>query len=328
MVKIPKIHIPGALYYVTSRGDDKNEIFRDESDYNAYTDLLIKYKKQYGFKLFAYCLLPTHLHLLLELKEGITVSAILHDLHANYTKYFNGKYSKKGHLFQERPKIWLVQKCPYLLPLSAYIHLNPKALGLSLELKNYPYSSYVLYLTEKPGNSKILYPDLSGEIEEIRQSSGEIDCRRYLADVPPLEMRDLGAKLKKNVILGSAEFEEMIKGKLNILSQAEGDSSRAFLCLKQVSRRLIYGVIAAAVILAGVSVYLYISGRQLKKALTNEFAQKEKEIDKKIALEKKKIKENLDEKYRADMVSYQAMSKRLEIEKKRIKELEERAGYK
>ncbi len=125
MIKIPKIHIEGALYYVTTRGDNNEDIFKEPEDYKTYLGLLRKYKEQYGFKLFSFMLAPNHLHLLFELKMGITISDIMHDLNGNYTKYFNSKYERKGHLFQERSKMVLAEKDKYLLPIIAYMHLNP-----------------------------------------------------------------------------------------------------------------------------------------------------------------------------------------------------------
>ena len=140
MRKIPRIHIPGAIYYVTSRGDHNEEIFKASGDYQTYLTLLNKYKEKHGFKLFSFCLLPNHLHLLIELKEGLTLSDVMHDLSSNYTKYFNGKYSRKGHLFQERYKVVLAQKQIYLAPISEYIYQNPVKLGLCKNAEEYEYS--------------------------------------------------------------------------------------------------------------------------------------------------------------------------------------------
>ena len=63
-----------------------------------YLDLIKKYKDQYGFKIFSYILMPNQLSLLLELKEETTISVIMHDLTSSYTKYYNSRYNRKGHL--------------------------------------------------------------------------------------------------------------------------------------------------------------------------------------------------------------------------------------
>ncbi|MFZ2603854.1 MAG: transposase, partial [Candidatus Omnitrophota bacterium] len=69
-INVPKIYIEGALYSVTSHGDNEDVIFKEKGDYEKYLELLKKYKEQYGFKLYAFCLMPNHLHLLFELKLG------------------------------------------------------------------------------------------------------------------------------------------------------------------------------------------------------------------------------------------------------------------
>ena len=129
MPRVPRINLEGALYYVTSRGDHNEAIFKEAGDYAAYLDLLKKGKEQYNFKLFAFCLLPNHIHLLIELAGDTTISQIMYGLNSNYTKYFNAKHHKEGHLFQERYEMALLEKEPNLLNMTAYIHLNPKALA-------------------------------------------------------------------------------------------------------------------------------------------------------------------------------------------------------
>lgn len=156
MPRPPRIYLENALYYITSKGDDNQHIFKDREDFKTFLGLLKKYKAQYGFKLFAFCLLPDHFHLLMELpvqseqndNAGV-LSNIMHDLNSSYTKYFNGKYPKKGHLFRERYKAALIEKEPYLLKLTAYIHLNPQRLNLVSVSQLYPYTSYVFYLDKE-----------------------------------------------------------------------------------------------------------------------------------------------------------------------------------
>lgn len=156
MPRPPRIYLENALYYITSKGDDNQHIFKDQEDFKTFLGLLKKYKAQYGFKLFAFCLLPDHFHLLMELpvqseqndNTGV-LSNIMHDLNSSYTKYFNGKYLKKGHLFRERYKTALIEKEPYLLKLTAYIHLNPQRLNLVSVSQLYPYTSYVFYLDKE-----------------------------------------------------------------------------------------------------------------------------------------------------------------------------------
>jgi REP element-mobilizing transposase RayT len=214
MPRPPRIYLENALYYITSKGDDNQHIFKDDEDFKTFLELLKKYKAQYGFKLFAFCLLPEHFHLLLELpvqKEQIhkmvALGSIMHDLNSSYTKYFNGKYAKKGHLFRERYKAALIEKKPYLLKLTAYIHLNPKRLNLVSHPEQYPYSSYILYL-----NKEIPFEGpLKEEKEEILSLLEAKDYAQFVERiVNESDFPCLHNDLRKG-ILGTKDFTEEVR---------------------------------------------------------------------------------------------------------------------
>ena len=304
------MHIEGGLFYVTSRGDNNADIFKDNDDYKAYLELLRKYKAQHGFKLFAYVLMPNHLHLLIELKEGITISDIMHDLNSNYTKYFNGRYQRKGHLFQERYKMAIVEKEQYILKVAAYIHMNPLILHLAENLTDYAYSSYALF-----GGARPTGPAMDEEIKELRARN----YQNFLAGIPKDEMEKFGKELNKNTILGSSEFAERVKKQAAELEAAEAKKTGV------EHRKLIYVSLAAAVILALFTFYLYGKTALMRKKYRDEIARKNQELQDRMAQERKKVVKDLEEKYSADRVSYDAMARRLELEKQKAKQLEEKA---
>lgn len=310
MAKIPRTHIEGAVYYVTSRGDNEEVIFKDNEDYQRYLELLKKYKEQYGFKLFAFVLMPNHLHLLIELKEGLTISDIMHDLNSNYTKYFNGKYERKGHLFQERYKLVLLEKESYLLPVSSYIYLNPLKLGLINEISEYPYSSYLYYI----GKGKEL--DLAEEIKVIRQKLGMRSYEELLRGVSKEEMEALGKDLAKEQIMGSGEFRKKVEELTEELKSLKTEKP------KRVNKKFVLTGAVAILILGVFNFYLYGKTLDLKKNFKQALEKKEVELNTQITQEKQKAYKDLEEKYQADRVSYEAMAKRLELEKQKIKKLE------
>ncbi len=240
MTRIPKIHIEGALYYVTTRGDNNEDIFKAPEDYQGYLNLLKKYKEQYGFKLFAFVLLPDHPRLLIELKEGITLSDIMHDLNGNYTKYFNRKYSLKGHLFQERYQMNLMEKAQYLIYSSACIHLYPQWLNLAPKAAVYPYSSYPIYLYYTRLKSDCVYTgqepfgfdvEMQQEIMEVLGALGEKNYEDYLESISKEEIKIFAKHLKKSTILGSPEFSEAMR--LKIEAYREEKYCQAMASLKQ-----------------------------------------------------------------------------------------------
>lgn len=316
MNRIPRTHVTGSLVYMTSRGDNNESIFKDEADYRNYLELLKKYKAQYGFKLFAFCLLPNHLHLLMELKEGLTTSEIMHDLNANYTKYFNGRYQRKGHLFQERYKMLLMEKDAYILPAMNYIHLNPLALGLTKDLAQYQYSSYLYYTPQPTACSPQI--DIQEETKEIKfrlLEIGQQDYALYLKGIPKESMQALGKDLSKKIIFGSQDFNKRVQ-------QAAEPVPEKHAGVYQERKFIIIGSVLIAV-LGLFSIFLFARTMFLKGAFTKELSAKEAELSRKLKEEKQLVVKDLQEKYQADMVSYQAMAKRVEIEKKRTAQLEE-----
>ena len=151
MVRKPHIHFPGAFYHVIACGNRREKIFRNEKDYKLYLNLLSEYKDRYVFSLYAYTLMPNHVHLLIEVGE-VPLSRIMQNLQFRYTRNFNIKYKNYGHLFQGRYKVILCEKDSYLLELSAYIHLNAVRAGLVKDPINYRWCSYRSYLREEKDN--------------------------------------------------------------------------------------------------------------------------------------------------------------------------------
>jgi len=144
MARKQRVYFPGALYHVIARGNKGAKVFKSAQDYKLYLRFLKEYKSRYAFLLYAYVLLPTHVHLLIEVHET-PLSKIMQSLQFRYTRHYNLDYRSWGHLFQGRYKAILCEKDPYLLELSAYIHLNPVRAGLRKDPLDYPWSSYKAY---------------------------------------------------------------------------------------------------------------------------------------------------------------------------------------
>ena len=145
MARRPRIHYPGGLYHVIARGNRGLKVFRRDQDYGLYLRFLEEYKERYDFLLYAYVLMPTHLHFLIEVGQ-VPLSKVMQSLQFRYTRNYNLRYESWGHLFQGRYKAILCEKDSYLLELSAYIHLNPVRAKLVKDPAEYPWSSYREYL--------------------------------------------------------------------------------------------------------------------------------------------------------------------------------------
>ncbi|TAH72823.1 MAG: transposase [Anaerolineaceae bacterium] len=136
---------PNAVYHIVTRGNHKQNIFLDKTDYWQYIKYLRLIKDKHPFKLYSYCLMSNHIHLQIATIDT-EIWTIMKGINWHYSKYFNAKYDTVGHLFQDRYYSEIIEKESYLLETSKYIHLNPvKACIVDSPIK-YPWSSYGVYM--------------------------------------------------------------------------------------------------------------------------------------------------------------------------------------
>jgi putative transposase len=140
MARPPRLQAPGTVHHLIARGNERREVFRDDVDREDYLERLARYRERFRFRLYAYCLMPNHVHLAVE--QGPTdLSAFMHALQSSYTQRFNRRYERVGHLFQGRYKSFLVECDRYFLALIKYIHENPVKAGMVDEARLYRWSS-------------------------------------------------------------------------------------------------------------------------------------------------------------------------------------------
>ena len=131
-------------YHVVLRGINKQRIFEDKQDYEKYFWILKDQQKQCNFALFAWCLMPNHIHLLI--KEKTTpMSRIFQGVGSRFVYWYNTKYKRTGPLFEGRYRSEPVDDESYFLKVVRYIHLNPVKAGICNIPEEYPYSSYSYY---------------------------------------------------------------------------------------------------------------------------------------------------------------------------------------
>jgi putative transposase len=148
MARRPRLFAPGLLYHVIVRGNQRQKTFITAHDYHTYLERLATYRQRYEVVLYAYCLMPNHIHLLVQTAVE-PLSKFMQGLQQSYTQYFNRTHRKAGPLFQGRYKALVCEKDRYLLALIRYIHLNPVRAKLVTRPQEYPYSGHQAYLRGK-----------------------------------------------------------------------------------------------------------------------------------------------------------------------------------
>ncbi|RKD34252.1 transposase [Thermohalobacter berrensis] len=133
------------IYHVMLRGINGQTIFHDNEDYEKLIKTLKKYKEVCGYKIYAFCFMSNHIHLLIkEGKEDLGIT--FRRIGVSYVYWYNRKYSRSGHLFQDRYKSEVVENDKYFLTVLRYIHQNPIKAGIEDDIDKYRWSSYNEYL--------------------------------------------------------------------------------------------------------------------------------------------------------------------------------------
>ena len=136
-----RIEFEGAYYHILSRGNERRNIFYDNDDRISFLEILGKMSERFEIEVYAYVLMNNHYHLLLKTNKP-NISKSMQWFGTTYTRRYNIKHKRNGHLFQGRFKNFLVENDEYLTLLSCYIHRNPLRAGIVRRLVDYPWSSY------------------------------------------------------------------------------------------------------------------------------------------------------------------------------------------
>lgn len=132
--------VEGYPHHVTQRGNGGRDVFEREADYELYLDLLQRYAKRNQMRLWAYCLMPNHVHLIAVPLMPLSLARALGRTHADYARHFNLQHLSSGHVWEAR-----FFSCPldgaHLWRAVAYVERNPVRAGLAREAAEYRWSS-------------------------------------------------------------------------------------------------------------------------------------------------------------------------------------------
>lgn len=174
------------IYHIILRGINKQKIFEDNEDSFYFLEKLKTYKEISGYEIYAYCLMSNHIHLLMK-EEEEPLSTVFRRIGASYVYWYNWKYSRVGHLFQDRFRSEPVETDEYFLTVMRYIHQNPLKAGIVKEIQEYLWTSYREY-SQKPFicNTKFALNMFSGDTDkalktwiEFNQVKNNDRCLEY-----------------------------------------------------------------------------------------------------------------------------------------------------
>ncbi len=149
MGRPPRILLPNLVFHILNRGNNKQEVFREPEDFDYYLWLLKRYKKEFEFKLYHFCLMPNHTHFLIEPTREGSLPKFMQGITLAQTWFFNKKHGGVGHVWQGRYKSSLVDKDEYGLHCGFYIEANPVRKGLVARAEDWKWSSYKFYASRE-----------------------------------------------------------------------------------------------------------------------------------------------------------------------------------
>jgi putative transposase len=201
-----RIEFGGSYYHVISRGNEGRNIFYDDKDRRVFLDILAEVSDRFEIDVYAFVLMSNHYHFLLQTKNA-NLSRAMQWLGVTYSRRFNNRHSRSGHLFQGRFKSIVVENDAYVVELSCYIHRNPLRAGIVKRLIDFKWSSYPVYAYGRKG-PEWLKTDLilsffsGGEAHQAYRDK----VQNYAK-----EERSLWEHFRHGIIVGTQKFEDGIK---------------------------------------------------------------------------------------------------------------------
>jgi REP element-mobilizing transposase RayT len=199
-----------AWYHVMNRARIGQEAFPAKEDYFSFIELIKDTAEMFNLKVSAYCLMPSHYHLLVQTPEA-NISRCMRHINGVYTQNYNTRNMSDGTLFRGRYKSILVDADSYLLELIRYIHRNPFRAGMVYKLDDYPWSSHKGYLS-KSKKWQWLHKDYILDMFSQKKHLQVKIYRQFVSKQEPVEIMELYSKQKMSPILGSDKFIEWVRG--------------------------------------------------------------------------------------------------------------------
>ncbi len=211
MARMARLVVPGCPHHVTQRGNRRQEVFFGDEDYATYGQLLAAWAGAAGTRIWAYCLMPNHVHLILVPTTADGLRSTLGEAHRRYTRGVNFREGWRGHLWQERFHSFAMDES-YLLACARYVELNPVAAGLVARPEDWRWSSAAAHLSGAD--------DSLVEVAPLRERVG--DWAAFLAGgIEQATVKRLEMHVQTGRPLGAADWLDALEQRLGRQVQAK-----------------------------------------------------------------------------------------------------------
>lgn len=208
--------LPNAPHHIIQRGHNRETVFVSDDDFNYYRENLIHFKNEYGCKIYAYCLMTNHIHLIVDPGEKPeALSLLMKRVAGRQTRYVNKLEKRSGSLWEGRFKSSIISSKEYLPACCRYIELNPLRAAMVFNPIEYKWSSYACKVTDKRDPVVNFHPTYwaIGDSSTERQKAY---ADYVLATVPEYETQLIRDALQRQQLTGGDRFRAEVERKLGI----------------------------------------------------------------------------------------------------------------
>jgi putative transposase len=209
MARPLRILFPGAHYHIMNHGEMGSSIFLDDGDRKTFLSLLAAAAEMFRAKIYAFSLMETHYHLLIQTLDA-NLSGLMRHLGSVYTQKFNRKHQSYGHVFRGRYKAILVDRDEYLLEIIRYIHLNPVRAGIVEAPELHKWTSHNLYIASRGGREPICSREILLLFDKSIQKARH-EFHDFIQQGVPENVEKFYSRDRLPAILGSTKYIEEIR---------------------------------------------------------------------------------------------------------------------
>ena len=210
MPRIARIYTEEGIFHILTRGNNKQKVFNNKADFKIYMETLKNLKKEQSFKIYHWCLMSNHIHMIIETNKTTELSKMMKRLNLFYYNHYKRKYGYAGHFWQDRFKSLLIEKDEYLLACGMYIERNPVKAKVVTSAEDYLHSSYNYYAYGKEDSltdRDPLYNRL-GHNDKERQE----EYRKLMLD----KEKEISSATFNQLFLGTKEFVKQMEDKFKV----------------------------------------------------------------------------------------------------------------
>lgn len=223
MPRMGRVVLANFPHHLVQRGHNRQVVFAEPEDFQRYLSDLRELKDAFGVRVYAYCLMTNHVHLLLAPDDSIAgLGLLMKALAARATRYRNKLEGRSGTLWESRYKSSVVQSDAYLLACCRYIELNPVRACMVADAADYPWSSYRARVSAEPENCWLDVDPCFAALGDTHEAR----CRRYedfvRQSIPLDELKLIRDSLQRGQLTGTSRFVDEVERILGLRIERRG----------------------------------------------------------------------------------------------------------